>query len=417
MFIMNPKYKVKRGDTLSGIAAKTGFTVAEISAANGIENPDLIYAGAVIDLPLYTVDSKRWKGIQNKLATSGIKEESEKLIKEETEKSASRLKESLRESFVEPIKDFGRGVYEGVTSFPPDLVDSVTKPEKKTSLNIEETLNKAEDVRRSKEVPPLGVSAFGDPNDPTKLHPALLNFLGGFGERREKRQQDRATRREELSKDPKFDMGFGIGALGDPDDPTKIDPKIPELFDRLRKKIPANMRQFFDPYGTTTEEDLSEEQLDAIRNAYSHSQTPERLAEKEAQGLPANLVEYIDYLTQGDDTREGAQYADVGARNQGLGFLQKMMDPNYQAKTLLGQFDVQINPETGRPMISDDFNFPPATTSTGLSKLAQYLGSIPDKGADIYGQLRNFMGYYGPQEGSGRSGLVDVQLARGGSIR
>ena len=177
------------------------------------------------------------------------------------------------------------------------------------------------------------------------------------------------------------------------------------------------MRQFFDPYGTTTEEDLSEEQLDAIRNAYSHSQTPERLAEKEAQGLPANLVEYIDYLTQGDDTREGAQYADVGARNQGLGFLQKMMDPNYQAKTLLGQFDVQINPETGRPMISDDFNFPPATTSTGLSKLAQYLGSIPDKGADIYGQLRNFMGYYGPQEGSGRSGLVDVQLARGGRIR
>ena len=59
MFIMNPKYKVKRGDTLSGIAAKTGFTVAEISAANGIENPDLIYAGAVIDLPLYTVDSKK----------------------------------------------------------------------------------------------------------------------------------------------------------------------------------------------------------------------------------------------------------------------------------------------------------------------------------------------------------------------
>ena len=105
MFIMNPKYKVKRGDTLSGIAAKTGFTVAEISAANGIENPDLIYAGAVIDLPLYTVDSRRWKGIQNKLATSGIKEESEKLIKEETEKSASRLKESLRESFVEHIKE------------------------------------------------------------------------------------------------------------------------------------------------------------------------------------------------------------------------------------------------------------------------------------------------------------------------
>lgn len=44
-------YTVKRGDTLWGIARRTGSTVEKIVAANNIKNPDLIYAGEVFLIP------------------------------------------------------------------------------------------------------------------------------------------------------------------------------------------------------------------------------------------------------------------------------------------------------------------------------------------------------------------------------
>ena len=41
-------YTVKAGDTLSDIAKKYGTTYQEIAKANGISNPNLIYAGNTI---------------------------------------------------------------------------------------------------------------------------------------------------------------------------------------------------------------------------------------------------------------------------------------------------------------------------------------------------------------------------------
>ena len=38
-------YTVRPGDTLSGIAAAHGTTVARLQAKNGISNPNVIYAG------------------------------------------------------------------------------------------------------------------------------------------------------------------------------------------------------------------------------------------------------------------------------------------------------------------------------------------------------------------------------------
>jgi LysM repeat protein len=38
-------YVVQPGDTMSGIAAQLGTTVEDLAAANGIADPDLIYAG------------------------------------------------------------------------------------------------------------------------------------------------------------------------------------------------------------------------------------------------------------------------------------------------------------------------------------------------------------------------------------
>jgi LysM repeat protein len=45
------RYTVKSGDTLSGIAAKLGSTVAAIKKANGIADPRLIRVGQVLVIP------------------------------------------------------------------------------------------------------------------------------------------------------------------------------------------------------------------------------------------------------------------------------------------------------------------------------------------------------------------------------
>jgi rare lipoprotein A len=41
-------YVVQSGDTLSGIAAELGTTVEDLASANGIANPDLVYAGQTL---------------------------------------------------------------------------------------------------------------------------------------------------------------------------------------------------------------------------------------------------------------------------------------------------------------------------------------------------------------------------------
>ena len=44
-------YMVKPGDTLSGIAEKFGTTYQKLASINGIQNPNLIYSGQVLNLP------------------------------------------------------------------------------------------------------------------------------------------------------------------------------------------------------------------------------------------------------------------------------------------------------------------------------------------------------------------------------
>ena len=46
-------YQIKRGDTLSGISKRTGVPVSVLASSNGIKNPNLIYAGAKINIPTY----------------------------------------------------------------------------------------------------------------------------------------------------------------------------------------------------------------------------------------------------------------------------------------------------------------------------------------------------------------------------
>ena len=50
----------------------------------------------------------------------------------------------------------------------------------------------------------------------------------------------------------------------------------------------------------------------------------------------------------------------------------------------------------------------------GLTKFGEYLSSIGEAGFNPYSQVRNFMGYYGPQEGTGMGGRSDIRIMKQG---
>ena len=173
--------------------------------------------------------------------------------------------------------------------------------------------------------------------------------------------------------------------------------------------LPINIRQIFNPEQDRTEKDLSKEERDALKEVIARSQTPERIAEKEAAGLNPFAIEYKDYET----TEKGAQYADVGGSMGLLGLFNKLQNPAYNLKTFLGQASA-IPQEGGGYRIQDVYDFKPKTQKQGLSKFGEYLSSVGRAGFNPYSQVRNFMGYYGPQEGTGMGGKSDIRIMQQG---
>ena len=66
-------YKIKSGDTLSSIAKTYGTTVSALQQANGIQNPNLIYAGSTLKIPGSASSAKTSSGSTSsgKTASSG----------------------------------------------------------------------------------------------------------------------------------------------------------------------------------------------------------------------------------------------------------------------------------------------------------------------------------------------------------
>lgn len=65
-------YTVKAGDTLSGIAKKYGTTYQALTAYNGIANPNLIYTGQKIKIPVEVTESEKMYTVQPGDTLSGI---------------------------------------------------------------------------------------------------------------------------------------------------------------------------------------------------------------------------------------------------------------------------------------------------------------------------------------------------------
>jgi len=169
--------------------------------------------------------------------------------------------------------------------------------------------------------------------------------------------------------------------------------------------IPTAVRQFLNPYKGKTEKDIPKAEMAALRDAWDNSQTPERLAEKEASGVASNVIEYKDYGTR-------SEYGDVeesGFRNM----IKDLRDPRFGIKGTLGQASGHVDPATGQVTVKDQYNYNNRTRLQGIARLKSYLASIPKSGFG-YGQMRNIATHFGPPQGEG--GIMNIKLAHGGQI-
>ena len=174
--------------------------------------------------------------------------------------------------------------------------------------------------------------------------------------------------------------------------------------------LPINIRQFFNPQQDRTEEDLSKAELNALERVIAYSQKPEVREAKIKRGINPDTIRYSDYNALGAENldQEGSTGSLIG----------KVTDPVTVLKSFLGRASLSPTDDGGF-IVKDKFDFTPKTQETGLAKLGEYLGSVRDIGvSDAYGQLRNFMGYYGPQEGTGEGGRSNIKLsAQGGQTQ
>ena len=357
------EYKIQRGDTLSEISQRFNLPISTLANINKIEDINKIYAGRTLNIP-----TSNQFGTKPDLSQYGT----------QIDPNTGIPVESALPDFISPVsQQTAQSPVPTQTDIPlPFDVGEVIQPQ--TAPQIAPQI--APQVNQPPVVPQIAPQVIQPPVTPQVVASDI--------EVKEVKQIE-----EEIP-------NLGLAAAINQDNEKTFTKNIKND----NKIIPINVRQFFDPTENRTEDDLSKAEKDALRQVIANSQTPERIAEKRAAGLDPNLVEYIDY-------QSGAQYADV--ENLGLGGLaEKIKNPFYNLKTFLGQFVVTTNKE-GKYNIKDVFDFKSKTSAKGLKKLESYISSISDISGglgNVYGQLRNFMGYYGPQEGTGKGGRINITI-------
>tara|TARA_R100001463_G_scaffold28575_1_gene65455 strand:- start:2674 stop:3531 length:858 start_codon:yes stop_codon:yes gene_type:complete len=158
--------------------------------------------------------------------------------------------------------------------------------------------------------------------------------------------------------------------------------------------LPTNVRQFvYDLFGgseTLTEQDLKEEEKEALRKAALRAQS---------QGKAA--IEYADYGTQ---VQGQSQYADVGGGGGALDFVTKVFDPEYSMKTTVGQARIEKDNE-GNTIIVDRYNFNDSDDKFSFTGL---MSGIKRAGFSPYAQLRNIARELGSGEGEGSEVRINL---------
>lgn len=174
---------------------------------------------------------------------------------------------------------------------------------------------------------------------------------------------------------------------------TNVDEDKPEEI-KENRLIPINIRQMmydiFGGDGDVTEEDLSGNELQALRSII----TPEVLRK--------GKLEYADYgTTEGNNV-----YSDVGGGGQGNNPIAKSFsDPAYALKTTLGQARV-FTDKNGNVIIEDRYNFNDADDQVTFDSFLDDLRAI--KSDWKYFLPRKTAKYFGSKEGEGSKILINL---------
>ena len=93
-------YVIRQGDTLTKIADRFGVSVQSLQAANGIENPNLIFAGDTLKIPSQVLTDDDMKVMGTYIEHNDDDEQITKKIKE----AYDELKEISEEEALEILK-------------------------------------------------------------------------------------------------------------------------------------------------------------------------------------------------------------------------------------------------------------------------------------------------------------------------
>ena len=156
--------------------------------------------------------------------------------------------------------------------------------------------------------------------------------------------------------------------------------------------VPLNIKSLFNDVtgieSTMDRDSLKDDQLKALQKIV-----------RENLKKGKNKIEYSDYNTETLSNADGSG----GTKNSDMSTYDKMTDPNYLLKTVVGQADIMVTPENDT-LVMDQYNF---NENDGTGNLDKMMEAIKKNGS-AYNVARQIGSNYGSQEGEGANVLINT---------
>lgn len=156
--------------------------------------------------------------------------------------------------------------------------------------------------------------------------------------------------------------------------------------------VPLNIKSLFNDVtgiqSTMDRNSLTDDQLKALQKIV-----------RENLKKGKNKIEYNDYNTETLSNADGSG----GTENSDMSTYDKMTDPNYILKTVVGQGDIMVTPKNDT-LVMDQYNFNENDGTGNLSKMMEAI----KKNKSAYNVARQIGSNYGSQEGEGANVLINT---------
>ena len=156
--------------------------------------------------------------------------------------------------------------------------------------------------------------------------------------------------------------------------------------------VPFNVKSLFNDVtgiqSTVDRKSLKRNQLEALQKIV-----------RENLGKGNSTIDYPDYNTEELSNADGTG----GEENPKMSTYDKLTDPNYLLKTVIGRAKIMVTPENDT-LVMDQYNF---NENDGTGNLDKMMEAINENG-DAYNVARQIGGNFGSQEGEGANVLINT---------